>query len=154
MYGSTQLPLHCLAGVDRAGCELTAYLRLVPRSASAWGCISSTLYVFMTWRFIDVKDNFTIPLIHMVSSRRKMVLFEAHYEVQKAKQSLYTRSSARYSFIVFFIQPLSILLLMPCLFLGEGVLQSCEAARRIAKDFSCQKYLRGIVPQLTNCCAT
>jgi hypothetical protein len=63
MYGSTQLPLHCLAGVDRAGCELTAYLRL-----SAWSCISSTLYVFMTWRFIDVKDNFTIPLIQRFST--------------------------------------------------------------------------------------
>lgn len=86
-YSFTQLLFQCVPGVGGTECEADLLPQSSAQVRNAWSCISSTLVVFMAWRFITHRGNFTFTL-NAVSSRRKYVLFEAFYEIQKSKQSL------------------------------------------------------------------
>jgi len=125
-YSSTQLP-----GVGGTGCEADLLPQSSAQVRNAWSCIFSTLDVFMAWSFITHRGNFTFTL-NVVSSRRKNVLFEAYYEIQKSKPSL-RRSSAGCSYIEFSCgsnRPFR----FRCWCHAFFWVSNCEGARRIAKD--------------------
>jgi len=64
------------------------------------GAVSLLPYMF-SWRGASLPKGETLPFtLNAVSSRRKNVLFEAYYEIQKPKQSL-RRSFAGCSYIAF-----------------------------------------------------
>lgn len=76
-YNSSHL-FQCVPGVGGTGCEADLLPQSSAQVRSAWSCVSTTLYVFMAWRFVTLRGNFTFTL-NAVSSRRKNVLFEAYY---------------------------------------------------------------------------
>jgi hypothetical protein len=98
-YSPTQLLFQYVPGVGGTGCEADLLPQSSAQVRNAWSCISSTLVVFVAWRFIIHRGDSTFTL-NAVSSRRKNVLFEAFYEIQKSKLSL-RRSFAGCSYIEF-----------------------------------------------------
>jgi len=54
-YRSTQLLFQCVPGVGGTGYEADLLPQRSAQVRNAWSCTSTTVYVFMVWRFITLK---------------------------------------------------------------------------------------------------
>jgi hypothetical protein len=68
---SRQLLFQCVPGVGGTGCEADLLPQISAQVRNAWSCISTTLYVFTSWRFITLRGKFTFTL-HAVLVDGKM----------------------------------------------------------------------------------
>ena len=73
-YKSTQLLFQCVPGADGTGCKADLLHQSSAQVRNAWSCISATLYVFMAWRFITLRETLPLPLMRFITLRETLPL--------------------------------------------------------------------------------